>query len=108
MCGIAGIIDPTHVTGPNVLREMLAAIRHRGPDGEGMHVEPGIAMGMRRLAVIDLATGDQPLCARGAQVLAFQNGEIYNYRALRAELDRARMVCGVRREIPILAPANDR
>ncbi len=89
MCGIAGIIDSTQATPPGVLREMLAAIRHRGPDGEGTHVEPGVAIGMRRLAVIDLATGNQPLRARGGQVLVFQNGEIYNYRALRTELERA-------------------
>ena len=108
MCGIAGIIDPTHTTGPNVLREMLAAIRHRGPDGEGMHVEPGIAMGMRRLAVIDLATGDQPLRARGGQVLAFQNGEIYNYRALRAELERSGHLFATASDTEILAQGYDR
>jgi asparagine synthase (glutamine-hydrolysing) len=86
---------------------MLAAIRHRGPDGEGMHVEPGIAMGMRRLAVIDLATGDQPLYARGAQVLAFQNGEIYNYRALRAELERSGRVFATASDTEILAQGYD-
>ena len=108
MCGIAGIIDPTRATPPGVLREMLAAIRHRGPDGEGTHVEPGVAIGMRRLSVIDLATGDQPLAARGGRVLAFQNGEIYNYRALRGELERAGCAFATASDTEILAQGYDR
>ena len=103
MCGIAGIIDSTRATPPGILREMLAAIRHRGPDGEGTHVEPGVAIGMRRLAVIDLATGNQPLRARGGQVLVFQNGEIYNYRALRGELELAGHAFATASDTEILA-----
>ena len=107
MCGIAGIIDSTRATPPGVLREMLAAIRHRGPDGEGTHVEPGVAIGMRRLAVIDLATGNQPLRARGGQVLVFQNGEIYNYRALRGELELAGRTFATASDTEVLAQGYD-
>jgi len=108
MCGIAGIIDPTHSTAPHVLAAMLDAIRLRGPDEEGQHIEPGVAMGMRRLSVIDLSTGQQPLRARNGQVLAFQNGEIYNYRELRADLERAGSVFATASDTEILAQGYDR
>src|SRR5258707_12514354 len=107
MCGIAGIVDATQHTAPHVLAVMLDAMRRRGPDEEGRHVEPGVAMGMRRLAVIDLATGQQPLNARGGQVIAFQNGEIYNYRALRIELERAGCVFATASDTEILAQGFD-
>src|ERR1700745_3469787 len=89
MCGIAGIIDH-HADAP--LRAQLAGMldwmRQRGPDGEGEFVDGALAMGMRRLAVIDLDTGWQPLYAPDGRVVVFQNGEIYNYRELRAELQQ--------------------
>jgi asparagine synthase (glutamine-hydrolysing) len=65
---------------------MCNVMRHRGPDGEGIHVSPGIGLGMRRLAVIDLKTGDQPVANTTGTVQAVFNGEIYNYRELRQEL----------------------
>ncbi len=108
MCGIAGIVDPRQPPSLSLLRAMLAAIRHRGPDGEGTHVEPGLALGMRRLSVIDLATGDQPLAARGGRVLAFQNGEIYNYRELRRELEGAGCVFASESDTEVLAHGFDR
>jgi asparagine synthase (glutamine-hydrolysing) len=108
MCGIAGLVDPAHAAPARVLSAMLAAIRHRGPDGEGTHVEPGVALGMRRLSVIDLETGDQPLAARGGRVLAFQNGEIYNYRALRSELERTGCVFATKSDTEVLAHGYDR
>ena len=108
MCGIAGILDLRQTPSPSLLRELLAAIRHRGPDGEGTHFEPGVALGMRRLSVIDLATGDQPLAARGGRVLAFQNGEIYNYRALRRELEGAGCVFATQSDTEVLAQGFDR
>ena len=89
MCGIAGIIDH-HADAPlrAQLAGMLGWMLKRGPDGEGEFIDGALAMGMRRLAVIDLDTGWQPLYAADGRVVVFQNGEIYNYRELRAELQR--------------------
>ena len=89
MCGIAGILD-VHANAPvsEQLDGLLAWLVKRGPDGEGRFVEGHLAMGMRRLSVIDLEGGWQPLYAANGQVVAFQNGEIYNYRELRSELER--------------------
>lgn len=84
MCGIVGYIGEG--LGSDLLVPLLASMRHRGPDGDGEHHDGPVHMGMRRLSVIDLAHGWQPLLSRDGQVIAFQNGEIYNYRALRSEL----------------------
>jgi len=86
MCGIYGLIGyPCHRAGR--LLDVIGASMHlRGPHGEGRHLEPGIALGMRRLAIIDLEHGWQPLKARDGQVVCFQNGEIYNHRELRRAL----------------------
>jgi asparagine synthase (glutamine-hydrolysing) len=108
MCGIAGLIDPRARALPATLDVMLDAMRHRGPDGEGRHAEPGVALGMRRLSVIDLAHGWQPLRARGDRVLAFQNGEIYNYRALRQELERDGRSFTTASDTEVLAQGFDR
>jgi asparagine synthase (glutamine-hydrolysing) len=66
---------------------MCAAIRHRGPDDEGVRVEPGMGLGMRRLSIIDLSTGHQPIHNEDKTVWVVFNGEIYNYRTLRSELE---------------------
>ncbi len=89
MCGIAGFSDPglDASAAAERLQPMLAAIRHRGPDDEGALVEPGIALGMRRLSIIDLATGRQPIHNEDRTIWVVFNGEIYNYTALRAELE---------------------
>jgi len=67
---------------------MLESIIHRGPDGEGRFDRPGLALGMRRLAIIDLAGGDQPIFNEDGSVAVVFNGEIYNFRELRADLER--------------------
>lgn len=85
MCGIAGIVGEVPDAASTV-RSMTASIAHRGPDGEGFYIAPGVALGMRRLAVIDLHSGDQPKQAAGGSLQAIFNGEIYNYRELRREL----------------------
>jgi asparagine synthase (glutamine-hydrolysing) len=96
MCGIAGFIDGDlndHWTADAAAEArarvgtMCDAIRHRGPDDEGLYVEEGAALGMRRLSIIDLATGQQPIHNEDRSVWVVFNGEIYNYAQLRAELE---------------------
>jgi asparagine synthase (glutamine-hydrolysing) len=65
---------------------MVATLRHRGPDGQGLHCGPGIGLGVQRLAIIDLATGDQPIASEDSTILVVCNGEIYNHVELRQEL----------------------
>jgi len=89
MCGIAGIIhaDRSHPVSPAVIMRMLDAIEHRGPDEFGTHVEGHVGIGMRRLSIIDLGGGRQPIYdERKRRVIVF-NGEIYNYKDLRRSLD---------------------
>jgi len=90
MCGIAGIVDLRGSREINraALKRMTDALAHRGPDGEGFFVEDGIGLGHRRLAIIDLAGGAQPMrSASGGGVLIF-NGEIYNYHELARALEQ--------------------
>src|ERR1700728_4232631 len=83
MCGIAGIIGPR--ASAEVARGMALRLRHRGPDGDGVWCEPGVALAHRRLAILDLSEcGHQPMLF-GSQVLTY-NGEIYNHERLRAGL----------------------
>lgn len=88
MCGITGIFDMrgTAEISPAVLGRMNESQHHRGPDEGGLYVAPGIGLGHRRLSVIDLATGQQPLCNGDGSVVVVFNGEIYNFRTLMAEL----------------------
>jgi asparagine synthase (glutamine-hydrolysing) len=87
MCGIAGVLSSAPVD-PLVMRRMVATLRHRGPDDEGIWIEAGIGLGHRRLSVVDLSpNGHQPMVSHdGRYVLTF-NGEIYNHAALRAGLE---------------------
>src|SRR5690348_1391867 len=88
MCGITGWFDLSGERPPDraTIQKMTDFIAHRGPDGEGFHFAPGIALGHRRLAIIDLATGDQPMFNDSKGVALVFNGEIYNFRELRREL----------------------
>ncbi len=88
MCGITGIVDLRNRRDPDrsLLRRMNDSIAHRGPDGEGEHHEPGVALGHRRLAIIDVATGQQPLYNEDGSVVVVYNGEIYNFQSLIPEL----------------------
>ena len=88
MCGITGIFDtrgPGDISRP-VLERMNESQRHRGPDEGGVHIAAGIGLGHRRLSVIDIATGQQPLSNEDGSVVVVFNGEIYNFKPLMAEL----------------------
>jgi len=83
MCGIHGILDLTGAPVPGeFLSRMGQVTRHRGPDDEGMHQDGALAIGMRRLSVIDVAGGHQPLRNEDGTLWLVANGEIYNYREL--------------------------
>jgi len=96
MCGIAGFVESSSVDAPfppeaaqDLVHRMCTVIRHRGPDDEGMLVEEGAGLGMRRLSIIDLSTGHQPIHNEDGTVWVVFNGEIYNFRELRSELEAA-------------------
>ena len=96
MCGIAGFVESASTTSPfgpdssrALIHRMCDVIRHRGPDDEGVWVEEGVALGMRRLSIIDLSTGHQPIHNEDCSVWIVFNGEIYNFRELRRELEAA-------------------
>src|SRR3954462_5890832 len=98
MCGIAGFVEtpscPQPFTGDArraLIHRMCDVIRHRGPDDEGVLVadDEGIALGMRRLSIIDLSTGHQPIHNEDRTVWIVFNGEIYNFKELRVELESA-------------------
>ena len=88
MCGIAGIVDTVEgcVSG-RMLETMRDVMLTRGPDGEGHYLEGAVGMAMRRLSIIDIESGWQPFFSSGNEVVAFQNGEIYNYRELKKRLE---------------------
>ncbi|HUF04680.1 MAG TPA: asparagine synthase (glutamine-hydrolyzing) [Aridibacter sp.] len=93
MCGITGWTteDPDAVHGPEdeaLLSSMCGRIRHRGPDDQGVWLGEGAALGMRRLSVIDLETGEQPVTNEAGTVVAVMNGEIYNFLEIREDLER--------------------
>src|SRR5436853_816923 len=89
MCGIAGVLyaDPERPPEPAVLRAMGAALAHRGPDAEGFWDEPGVGLVHRRLSIIDLSGGGQPLANEDGSVWVVFNGEIYNFQELRDGLE---------------------
>src|SRR5438876_12460768 len=88
MCGIAGIVSavPKGVDSATIHR-MCESIVHRGPDDEGILVKDGAGLGMRRLSIIDLPGGHQPIGNEDRSIWVVFNGEIYNYRELRHELE---------------------
>ncbi|HEY2548627.1 MAG TPA: asparagine synthase (glutamine-hydrolyzing) [Candidatus Acidoferrum sp.] len=88
MCGICGKLefDPQAKVAPNLLKKMADAIVHRGPDDEGYYAKGQVGLGFRRLSIIDLSGGHQPLSNENDSIWIIFNGEIYNYQKLRAEL----------------------
>lgn len=85
MCGICGKFDKTGVNQPD-LAQMTSAIAHRGPDDEGFYLDKSIGMGVRRLSIIDLQAGNQPVSNEDGTIWIVFNGEIYNFRQLRGRL----------------------
>jgi asparagine synthase (glutamine-hydrolysing) len=91
MCGIAGIYTDRKTAAPDLrktIETMTALLRHRGPDEEGYYVKDGVALGHRRLSIIDLKTGRQPIFNEDGSKCIIFNGEIYNYREIKADLLR--------------------
>ena len=88
MCGIVGVAyrDPARAVAPETIRAMCGAIRHRGPDDEGIAIAGRAGIGMRRLSIIDLAGGAQPIANEDGRLAIVCNGEIYNYKELRQAL----------------------
>src|SRR5690242_11042998 len=89
MCGIAGVLKfgEGAATPAETLRRMCAAMVHRGPDDEGIYAQGRVGLGMRRLSIVDLATGHQPISNEDGSVWIVFNGEIYNHAALRPGLE---------------------
>jgi asparagine synthase (glutamine-hydrolysing) len=104
MCGIAGIVDLAGRREPDaaLVRRMTDALTHRGPDESGVHCAPGVGLGHRRLSIIDLASGQQPMASDDRQCWLTFNGEIYNFRELRAELEAAGHVFHTRSDTEVL------
>ena len=88
MCGLTGVFhsDARGEIDPAMLRRMNDAIAYRGPDGDGFHIEPGVGLGHRRLSIVDVAGGGQPMYNEDETVVIIFNGEIYNFPALRPQL----------------------
>jgi asparagine synthase (glutamine-hydrolysing) len=87
MCGIFGCLAPSLMNIPSHLRNMAATIAYRGPDHQGFYTEPGVGLGMVRLSIIDLSTGNQPIFSPDKRHVIFFNGEIYNHLELRSQLE---------------------
>src|SRR6187401_2208873 len=93
MCGIAGWVNLKQSTTSKssdeaVLHSMCETIVHRGPNSEGLWMDDQVALGMRRLSIIDLKTGDQPVYSEDKSVIVMMNGELYNFREVRADLEK--------------------
>jgi asparagine synthase (glutamine-hydrolysing) len=89
MCGICGVVSANGSVDPERVARMSATLVHRGPDSAGEYSDGAVALAARRLSIIDLETGDQPIANEDGSLHVVQNGEIYNYRELRHELERA-------------------
>ncbi len=91
MCGLAGVVDlkGDRPFDRRLIEKMTGVLAHRGPDGDGFHLDRGVALGHRRLAIIDLSSGDQPMHSQDGDITVVFNGEIYNFHELRNELAAA-------------------
>src|SRR5437764_15068299 len=89
MCGICGVVSASGSVDPERVARMSATLVHRGPDSSGEFSDRAATLAARRLSIIDLETGDQPIPNEDVTLHVVQNGELYNYRELRRELERA-------------------
>ena len=107
MCGITGIFDTrgARPVARGVLQRMNESQWHRGPDEGGLHLEPGVGLGHRRLSIIDLSTGQQPLFNEDGSVVVVFNGEIYNYQQLIPELQALGHVFRTRSDTEVIVHA---
>ena len=107
MCGISGIFDTRErrVINRDLLVRMNETLHHRGPDEGAVHTEPGVGLGHRRLSIIDVATGQQPLWNEDETVGVIYNGEIYNYRELIVELSALGHVFRTRSDTEVIVHA---
>lgn len=87
MCGITGFINYSDTQNPTLLTDALNCIMHRGPDDDGVFIQPTFSMGMRRLSIIDIAHGKQPISNEDGTITVVFNGELYNYLELKQELE---------------------
>lgn len=108
MCGIAGLVDikARRDIDRGALDRMTRALAHRGPDGEGFYIEPGLGFGHRRLAIIDETGGQQPFTATGGTVLCY-NGEIYNFQRLQSEIAASGRTLKTRSDTEVLGELLD-
>src|SRR6476619_5478766 len=88
VCGIAGKVAFGGVVDEALIHRMSAVMEHRGPDSRGTYVDDEVGLGIQRLAIIDVAGGDQPIANEDETVVVVMNGEIYNYLDLRRDLER--------------------
>lgn len=104
MCGIAGFAESRHghPIDRHILERMTRAIAHRGPNDEGFFVEDGVCLGHRRLSIIDLGGGHQPITNEDGSIVVVFNGEIYNYRKLKTELESKGHVFQTRSDTEVL------
>src|SRR5215204_1068143 len=107
MCGITGIfrLQDKAPIDRTLLQRMNNSLVHRGPDGEGLHLEPGVGLGHRRLSIIDLSTGQQPLYNEDRSVVVVYNGEIYNYQELITELTQLGFAFRTRSDTEVIVHA---
>ena len=90
MCGICGVVSfqPSVPVDRSILLRMATSLRHRGPDDEGFYEDDQAGLAMRRLSIIDLQTGQQPISNESGDIWVVYNGEIYNFQKVRAVLER--------------------
>src|SRR5688500_8552583 len=105
MCGIAGVLHRGSDAVPSEVAEMLAALAHRGPDDTGIYADGAVVLGLRRLAILDLVTGHQPLSNENGSVWITFNGEVYNHVELRRRLETSGHVFRTRSDTEVIVHA---